>query len=737
MGRKKAEKNRARPSLGQVVREIAEKLEHPIGLVAFLGRLVYAGVDLDQPTTERALELLDETGLVVISGKRITPKATVLPGSRVLARLSDDELEDGVLLPEQRLMGLAPPGIEVGRYQFVGPNQEALAVRRVTRPLYQFAEHAPLVVPQDLLRSVEAQHRHSADSAYYRRVDLPAVEIGDLLTQSDAEEPPLLEIELLSFLDAVFRVTVATEEAVRGTIEQQQRWLDWMDRELGRAFECHGPDVDAPTQLAHAYTLGPKTMRTRPRFALEEYLERTETVAVYTYEGVPILWYAHDEPEPALVFPGFEPSRGARDSLDAIFDDLGIDLMESELVAFFRDAALQGGSEPQQPLRRALAGRELFFHDELQKNSFEELVQELWDQLSQIPISGAERAAAALRAEVLNLIVEQRRWLIGLDWRGIDPAEFPMDETSRLAQLSGRLSQFIEILNEPEALDEFTLKRYEPLIKQLGEALESGRQQVEAAFDSGLDWDEDARPGTRFELVRGGNNIAEGLFNVESGPDLPGYEGADLREAAGERLPRPPCRLPLRIRYRLKIVLDGSAPSIQRTVAVPGNLTLGELHVVIQEAFGWSDTHLHVFEIGQATYAEPSGEIAFETKDHDEHRYFLQDVAPASGKSFWYVYDFGDGWRHLVTVADADRDCDSEPNVSEIRCTDGARSRPPEGIGGMDSYLDLMSAATDPCHEEHAFACEVFGPTFDPERCDLSSVNKRLREFARRRGFAG
>jgi hypothetical protein len=52
---------------------------------------------------------------------------------------------------------------------------------------------------------------------------------------------------------------------------------------------------------------------------------------------------------------------------------------------------------------------------------------------------------------------------------------------------------------------------------------------------------------------------------------------------------------------RLKIVLADTEPPIWRRVEVPAEMTLRQLHTVIQVAIGWDDDHLHQFYRGRNT----------------------------------------------------------------------------------------------------------------------------------------
>jgi Plasmid pRiA4b ORF-3-like protein len=51
--------------------------------------------------------------------------------------------------------------------------------------------------------------------------------------------------------------------------------------------------------------------------------------------------------------------------------------------------------------------------------------------------------------------------------------------------------------------------------------------------------------------------------------------------------------------YQLKVTLLGTSPLIWRRLLVPADLTLAQLHNVLQTAMGWDDEHMHEFRAGQ------------------------------------------------------------------------------------------------------------------------------------------
>ena len=90
---------------------------------------------------------------------------------------------------------------------------------------------------------------------------------------------------------------------------------------------------------------------------------------------------------------------------------------------------------------------------------------------------------------------------------------------------------------------------------------------------------------------------------------------------------------------QLRISLDRT--TVWRRVVVPEALTLGSFHLIIQQAMGWEDKHLHVFEVNGNRYGPD---------ELDEEAVTLKEVFKDRSTSMAYVYDFGDWWEHTVML---------------------------------------------------------------------------------------
>jgi len=83
------------------------------------------------------------------------------------------------------------------------------------------------------------------------------------------------------------------------------------------------------------------------------------------------------------------------------------------------------------------------------------------------------------------------------------------------------------------------------------------------------------------------------------------------------------------------------------------------------------------------------------------------------------MYDFGDGWEHLITL---EKILSVQDGQTYPRCIKGKRACPPEDCGGIWGYKALLDILSDPKHEEYADRLEWLGDSFDAEEFDPKDV---------------
>jgi hypothetical protein len=188
------------------------------------------------------------------------------------------------------------------------------------------------------------------------------------------------------------------------------------------------------------------------------------------------------------------------------------------------------------------------------------------------------------------------------------------------------------------------------------------------------------------------------------------------------------------------VALDDITPPIWRRLVVPVDTTLAQLHHILQAAMGWTDSHLHEFDIGGLRYGDPDmlNEDRFEddAQAFDASQVRLKDFSRKPGTAFTYVYDFGDNWRHTITL---EKLVAVTPAPKTATCIGGARCCPPEDVGSTSGYAEFLRilSSTDPEDlEEQRQMKRWSGGRFDAERFDVAKTDKAVRGTLRKRPLA-
>src|SRR5688500_13855799 len=103
--------------------------------------------------------------------------------------------------------------------------------------------------------------------------------------------------------------------------------------------------------------------------------------------------------------------------------------------------------------------------------------------------------------------------------------------------------------------------------------------------------------------------------------------------------------------YQFYIELEESNPLVWRRIVVPASYTFYQLHKAIQGAFGWENCHLFQFcenGIEDATcFGELYDDIDEDVITFDARKIKMKSVLNKEEQLYYYIYDFGDEWKHL------------------------------------------------------------------------------------------
>ncbi|MEY2604851.1 MAG: hypothetical protein QOH31_2651 [Verrucomicrobiota bacterium] len=130
-------------------------------------------------------------------------------------------------------------------------------------------------------------------------------------------------------------------------------------------------------------------------------------------------------------------------------------------------------------------------------------------------------------------------------------------------------------------------------------------------------------------------------------------------------------------RLTIRVVLLKVSPLVARLISVPDDLSLEELHDVLQLVLGWSGQAFYNFRI----HGQEIGR-----RRHLRAR-LLREFQLRRREKFLYTYDFLDLWEWEIRVLDI------EPGSAEAwrpRCLAGRAATPPEECGGPRGYMRIL-----------------------------------------------
>jgi hypothetical protein len=183
---------------------------------------------------------------------------------------------------------------------------------------------------------------------------------------------------------------------------------------------------------------------------------------------------------------------------------------------------------------------------------------------------------------------------------------------------------------------------------------------------------------------------------------------------------------PTRLLYQLRITLRGVKRPIWRRIQVR-DCTLDKLHEHIQTVMGWTNSHLHDFDIDGQRYGDPE----LMEEDFSERYYkdstitLLSSILPEDNKPirFQYEYDFGDAWKHEVSFEGCPK---PEKGQKYPLCLEGERACPPEDVGGVGGYVKFLKTIKNREHKERVETLEWVEGWFDPDEFDATTATKSL-----------
>lgn len=176
---------------------------------------------------------------------------------------------------------------------------------------------------------------------------------------------------------------------------------------------------------------------------------------------------------------------------------------------------------------------------------------------------------------------------------------------------------------------------------------------------------------------------------------------------------------------QFKVTLQNITPPIWRRLQISDQCTFWDLHIAIQDAMGWTDSHLHEFKVINPLTSNIEY-IGIPDDEGDDLHPMLAGwnvkvkkcINLNDNQKISYLYDFGDSWEHLIEF----EGLQEKQSTKYPICLAGERACPPEDVGGISGYENFLIIIKNPKHKEHKEYLEWVGGKYEPEKFDPKRV---------------
>ena len=572
------------------------------------------------------------------------------------------ELLNGILIPGHRCVPFANTILLPHEYSFFWQDT-AVSVTSTEGPPEEFypyysifgEEYAPQYVARENSENEEAFNEDPYDEPV--EVSIKTLDMRNIYRETAFVPGDRFIVNTIDWKQGSFKLEkVGKDEWSESELKE---WFDAAEEGFEASFSKLGTASCTEEQVSYAYWYGSPRMRRVPSYSLEEYLyEKTNRIETAAYGIETRFWYAGRE-IPDRKDLDTSNARPDLTPVEEIFRRIKIPVSEYLIQSYVKDSLYREKGDVDLILTRLVPSSVEM--DEEGSIFLSEYIKTVLDEYSEIYSLFTDKKTGPIRQRAGELHTAVIDLAARLSRGDIDSSWLPQHTFIILSQIQNHTASLMEDLDSGESFEDAEMQALDNSLDSMIETYEDVKELIDEALESFR--------RNKLAVI----HLGDGTFS--------------------ERL--------------LQLSIGGT--DVWRRVIVPDDITLGELHTVIQAVFGWQNSESYKFGIGEGSF---SGELENETK-----------VSSLEGENIVeLLYQYEIKWNVRIMILSRQE----TPGLRSVRCVAGAGAAPPEFIAGPVKFRRLVASLESGNDMERLGARQELGADFMPGEFDKEVCNRLL-----------
>ncbi len=363
-----------------------------------------------------------------------SPKAVFMKGAEFCSTPSGTEIRKGFFVPGDVFSVFIPEGKDIQKVKLLYLNK-GIELKSCPKKLSlaEFKSKFPF---------------SSAISPKGKNTEISAFEMKDFYSKTGFEDGDtiLFRVEDYDNMILSFRRKSAVERRDTRAIK---KWCQKMENSMVKILEELGDFVGFREQIEEIFLSEPDLLK-NPPISFEEFLKASNSVSLVKHDGKNILWsnrVDQDESADAVDEGMISISKGATGLMGDILEDIGLTILPDLIDSYIRDALFSRLSLSSVNERlTAFAANP--FADEAQRISFEMMMEDRWEQISESYQFNVDSVKGVFRRKLLDIYDSILSFVLDIEKKGILLSNVPEGDFKKFSFFLANLSDTIISLDE-------------------------------------------------------------------------------------------------------------------------------------------------------------------------------------------------------------------------------------------------------------------------------------------------